>query len=57
MFRQLGFCTGRGYRRARIFVFIGPTARRWGRCWDDGYSFVSMIHHTARGKGRPVPGA
>jgi hypothetical protein len=52
---MFGF-TGRGHRRARIFEFTAPRAERPGRGADDGYSFVSMIHHTARGKARPVMG-
>ena len=36
--------------------FTAPRAERPGRGADDGYSFVSMIHHTARGKARPVMG-
>ena len=51
---MFGFNTGRGHRRARIFESTGPSAKRWGRCWR--HSFISMIHHTARGKARPVMG-
>ena len=48
-----GFNTGRGHCRARI-LSTGPSAKRWGRCWR--HSLVSMIHHTARCKARPVMG-
>lgn len=56
VFRLFAFDTGRGYRRARIFEFTAPRAERPGRGADRGYSFVSMIHHTARAKARPVMG-
>ncbi len=54
--RLFGFNTGRGHRRARIMRFTAPRAERPGRGADDDHSFVSMIHHTARGKARPVMG-
>ena len=53
---KLAFDTGRGHRRARIFASTAPRAERPGRGADRGYSFVSMSHHTARGKVRPVMG-
>lgn len=53
---MFGFNTGRGHRRARIFEFTAPRPERLGRGADDGYSFVSMIHHTARCISRPVMG-
>ena len=52
----LALNTGRGHCRARIFASTAPRAERPGRGADRGYSFVSMIHHTARGKARPVMG-
>lgn len=52
----LAFHTGRGHRRARIFASTAPRAERPGRGADRGHSFVSMSHHTARGKVRPVMG-
>jgi hypothetical protein len=52
----LAFNTGRGHRRAWILHFTTPRAERPGRGADRGYSFVSMSHHTARGKARPVMG-
>ena len=36
--------------------FTAPRTERPGRGTDRGYSFVSMSHHTARGKARPVMG-
>ena len=54
--RLLGFNTGHSHRRARIPDFTAPRAERPGRGADDGYSFVSMTHHTARTKARPVMG-
>ena len=50
------FDTGRGHRRARILKFTSSRAERPGRGADRGYSFVSMIHHTARTNARPVMG-
>ena len=52
----LGLNIGRDHRRARIFEFTAPRPERLGRGADDGYSFVSMIHHTARCISRPVMG-
>ena len=51
-----GFNSGHSHRGARILKFTAPRAERPGRGADDGYSFVSMIHHTARCKTRPVMG-
>lgn len=52
----LAFHTGRGHCRARIFGIHRPQGgTTWGRCWL-AYSFVSISHHTARGKVRPVMG-
>jgi hypothetical protein len=55
-FQMLALNTGRGHCRARIFEVTAPRAERPGRGADRGYSFVSMSHHTARGKARPVMG-
>jgi hypothetical protein len=38
------------------FCVHRPRSERLGRGADRGYSFVSMSHHTARGKARPVMG-
>ncbi len=54
--RLFGFNTGRGHRRARIMRFTAPRTERPGRGAERGYSFVSMIHHMARGKAQPVMG-
>lgn len=54
---QLALNTGRGHCRARIFATTAPRAERPGRGADRGYSFVSISHHTARGRARTVPGA
>ena len=52
----LAFDTGRGHCRARIFGNHRPQGgTTWGRCWL-AYSFVSISHHTARGKVQPVMG-
>ena len=51
---MFGFNTGRGHRRTRMFEFTAPRPEQPGRGADDGYSFVSMIHHTARAKAQPV---
>ncbi|MGV8488805.1 hypothetical protein ACV34S_34565, partial [Pseudomonas aeruginosa] len=37
-------------------VSPAPKSERHGRGADRGYSFVSTIHHTARGKAWPVMG-
>jgi hypothetical protein len=52
----LALNTGRGHCRARILRFTAPRTERPGRGAERGYSFVSMSHHTARGKARPVMG-
>ena len=54
--RLLALNTGRGHCRARIFASTAPRTERPGRGADRGYSFVSMIHHTARAKAQPVTG-
>ncbi len=54
--RLVALNTGRGHCRARIFASTAPRTERPGRGADRGYSFVSMSHHTARGKARPVMG-
>ena len=46
--RLLALNTGRGHCRARIFAPTAPRTELPGRGADRGYSFVSMIHHTAR---------
>ena len=38
------------------FASTAPRAERPGLGADRGYSFVSIIHHTARAKARPVMG-
>ena len=52
----LALNTGRGHCRARRLRFTVPRTERPGRGAERGYSFVSMSHHTARGKARPVTG-
>lgn len=56
LIRLLALNTGRGHCRARILRFTAPRGERPGRGAERGYSFVSMSHHTARGKARPVMG-
>ena len=56
LIRLLALNTGRGHRRARILLFHrAQDGTAWARC-RSGYSFVSMSHHTAHGKARPVMG-
>lgn len=56
LIRLFALNTGRSHRRARIFGMHRPQGgTTLGRCWF-AYSFVSMSHHTARGKVRPMMG-
>lgn len=56
LIRLFALNNGRGHGRARIFCIHRPQGgTTWGRCWL-AYSFVSISHHTAGGKVRPMMG-